>query len=326
MDRRTFVKAGLMSTAGSAAGMVKASSRGDAPVREAEGVAAGPPPAAEWEINMFTKIVDRPEYGFSYDEIASFFGKAGVTGPNITVRPGGMVEPDRVEKDLPRAVEAFQKHGLSTFMVTTALTSAEDPAARRTLKTAGGLGIKYHQTGYLPHVDPARWRSTLDSARLGLASLVDAGRQEGLRTLLYNHQGNVGGPLWETWELLDPLDPEWSGAYFDVSHATVEGGVIAWVVGLHRLAPRIKALHVQDVFWEKVGNGWQTRRCPLGQGMVDWARFFQIVSKMPFRGPFGLALNYDPGGTTKADRYERSLAAARSDVEFLKTHLQGAMG
>src|SRR3990172_8094694 len=112
MDRRAFVKTSLASTAGLAAGVVKASSRSATPVREAEGSVAKPPPSGDWEINLFTKLVDRPQHGFSYDEIASFFGKVGVSGPNITVRSGGMVAPERVEEDLPRAVETFRKHGL----------------------------------------------------------------------------------------------------------------------------------------------------------------------------------------------------------------------
>jgi L-ribulose-5-phosphate 3-epimerase len=324
MQRRVFVKAGLASTAGLVAGTPN--SRSGIPAREAEDSVLKPPASGDWEINLFTKIVDRPQYGFSYDEIAALFSKVGVTGPNITVRSGGMVAPERVEDDLPRAVESFRKHGLSTSMITTELNSVEDPTSRQTLRTAAKLGIKYHQTGYYHHRDPARWKSELESARAGLDSLVSAGRGEGIQTLFYNHQGEIGGAIWETWELLEKLDADWSGCYFDISHAVVEGGVIGWVMGLHRLAPRIKALHVQDVVWEKVGGMWQTRRCPLGEGMVDWTRFFKIVSAVKFRGPFGLAVNYDPGGTSKADRFERSLAAAQHDVQFLKAQLKSTFG
>jgi L-ribulose-5-phosphate 3-epimerase len=326
MDRRAFVKAGLVSTAGLAAGVAGASAGSAAPVREAEGTLAGFPAPGDWEIHLFTKIVDKPQYGFSYDEIASLFSKAGVSGPNITVRSGGMVAPEKVEEDLPRAVEAFKKHGLSTSFITTGFNSIDDPAARQTLRTAGKLGIKYHQTGYYPHRDPAQWKSNMASARKGFDSLVSAGRQEGIRTLLYNHQGMLGGAIWETWELLDTLDPEWSGSFFDISHAVVEGGVIGWVMGLYRLAPRIKAVHIQDIIWEKTKDAWLSPRCPLGQGMVDWTRFFKILSALKFRGPIGLAVNYDPGGATKADRYEKSLAAAQHDVQFIKTQLRSAFG
>ena len=48
--------------------------------------------------------------GFPYADVARMFREVGVAGPDLTVRPGGLVLPDRVEEDLPRAAAAFREH------------------------------------------------------------------------------------------------------------------------------------------------------------------------------------------------------------------------
>ena len=47
----------------------------------------------------------------------------GFTGPDLTVRPGGVIAPERVAEDVPRATRVFAKHGLTIPMLTTVITS-----------------------------------------------------------------------------------------------------------------------------------------------------------------------------------------------------------
>ena len=56
--------------------------------------------------------------------------------------------------------------------------------------------------------------------------------------------------------------------------------------------------------------------------MVQWDEFFKILAKIPFSGPISLHIEYDPGGSSKVDRLEKSLAAAEHDLDFLRRGLQ----
>src|SRR5436190_21053548 len=75
----------------------------------------------------------------NYDQLGKALHDAGFGGVDLTVRPRGHLLPERVADDLPRAFEAIRSHGIQAPMISTGLVSASDPAARPTLKTAGGM-------------------------------------------------------------------------------------------------------------------------------------------------------------------------------------------
>ena len=54
----------------------------------------------------------------------------GFDGVDLTVRPGGHVDPKRVTNDLPLFVDAIRHEGLTVPMITTELLSDADPVAR----------------------------------------------------------------------------------------------------------------------------------------------------------------------------------------------------
>lgn len=271
---------------------------------------------------LFTDHLD--DSGYSYEEVARMIRQLGIAGPDLTLRPGGLVAPERVSADLPRAMEAFRKEGLTIPMVSTGITSA-NPAAAETLSVAGKLGIRFYKLGYYDYEDPAHWKERLEAVRGELRPLLRLGRTAGLQAGVHNHAGaTIGGAMWDAAELLEPLDPAWVGAYFDPSHAHIEGGNHGWKLGFHRLAPRLKMAALKDFVWEKTGGQWRTRWVPLGEGMVRWREFFELLARTPFPGPVSLHIEYDPGGTTKSDRFERSFLAAERDLKFVRQQLKEA--
>lgn len=271
---------------------------------------------------LFTDHLD--DSGYSYEEVARMMRQLGIAGPDLTLRPGGLVLPERVTTDLPRAMAAFQKEGLTIPMVSTGLNAAT-PQASEVLTTAGKLGIRFYKLGYYDYEDAARWKERLEAVRSQLGPLLRLGRTAGLQAGLHNHAGaTVGGAMWDGAELLAPLDPAWVGAYFDPSHAHIEGGNHGWKLGFHRLAPRLKMVALKDFVWERSGGQWRTRWVPLGEGMVRWREFFQLLARAPFPGPLSLHIEYDPGGSTRAERFERSFLAAERDLGFVRRHLKEA--
>lgn len=282
---------------------------------------AGRSASIQNRICLFTDHLD--DFGYSFAEVAAMLKRLGVAGPDLTVRPGGLVAPERVADELPRAAAVFADQGLSIPMISTGLLSVADPAAAATLETMSKLNIKYFKPGYYHYGELADWRARLDATRADLLGLVELGGRHGVQAGFHNHAGPVvGGALWDSWEIIEPLNAQWAGFYFDPAQATIEGGQHAWKLGFQRLSRRLKMIAIKDFIWQKVDGKWRTRWCPLGEGMVDWPAFFQLLAAAPFNGPISLHIEYDPGGDTRQARYQHSLAAAERDLAVLRTQLE----
>jgi sugar phosphate isomerase/epimerase len=260
--------------------------------------------------------------GFSYQEVARMLKDLGVSGPDLTVRRKGLVAPESVAEDLPKALRAFREHSLSIPMITTTVTSTQDPLARSVLETASKLGIGYYKLGYFSYKDLARWRETIDATRDSLRDLARLGERLNLRAGMHNHAGDsVGCSVWDSWEAMQNVDSNRVGFFFDPAQATIEGGKTGWNLNFRRIAPRLFMVAIKDFVWEKSPQGWRTRWVPLGEGMVNWSAVIPLLKATPFPGPISLHIEYDPGGTTMRERYDRSFEAAKRDLDFLRRHL-----
>lgn len=292
--------------------------------RTAIGIAAGaalaqPAAGLASKVCLFTDHLA----GFSWAEVARMLKDLRIGGPDLTVRRGGLVAPERAAEDLPRAVAAFREQGMPVPMITTTVLSAQDPVSRGVLEAAAKSGIRFYKPGYFKYGDLAQFQQTIDSTRTALRDLAALGTRLDLRLGMHNHAGDsVGCSLWDSWEALQGVDPARAGFYFDPAQATIEGGKTGWNLNFRRIAPRLFMAAIKDFVWEKTPKGWRTRWVPLGEGIVDWASFIPLLRATPFPGPISLHIEYDPGGKTKAERYDRAFEAANRDWTFLRGHLE----
>lgn len=247
---------------------------------------------------------------FGYDKLAGVVRDFGFDGVDLTVRPRGHVLPENVARDLPRAVKALRGRGLKVPMISTGLTSAKDPAAEPTLRAASRLKVPFFKIGYT-HYGNAPLFETLAATTVATDGLVDLARRYGITAGFHNHSGNyVGAVVWDTREMIRDMDPRWIGYYFDPCHATIEGGSFGWQAALDVALPRLKMVAIKDFYWKREPNGkWRRTMCPLGQGMVDWDRFFATIAKAQFTGPISLHLEY---------KTEDEMKAIATDFAFLR--------
>ena len=162
----------------------------------------------------------------------------GFDGVDLTVRPGGHVDPKRVAADLPVFVDAIRHEGLTVPMISTELLSDADPVAQPTLETAARLKIPFYKAGYYRYkfVDV---RKELEAAGAQLRGLADLSRRHGMRVGYHNHAGYIGGPVWDFAPFIERLDAATVGYYFDppscggrrrrrrVAHGVRPGGAAA---------------------------------------------------------------------------------------------------
>ena len=151
-------------------------------------------PASRINLCVFSKHLQ----WLGYEEMARAAADLGFDGIDLTVRPGGHVEPEQVKKDLPRAIKAIQAVGLKIPMITTAITDAVDPASAAILKTAARQGIGHYRLGYFRYEPEQSISETLALARKKLEGLEALNRRLGICGDYQNHAGSryVGASIW----------------------------------------------------------------------------------------------------------------------------------
>ncbi|MBN1481622.1 TIM barrel protein [candidate division KSB1 bacterium] len=273
-----------------------------------------------FQFNCFSKHLQ----WLDYKETAEVLKDAGYNGVDLTVRPGGHVEPERVEEDLPRAVETFVAAGLNVPMIVTSVTRADDPSQERTLRTAAALGVKIYRMGYLNYETSLGIEGSIAQLRPQIKELADFNRQIGITGAYQNHAGTrIGGAVWDLWLLLQDVAPQHLGIQYDIKHATAEGGR-SWILGLQLVAEHINCLALKDFLWQQNDRGqWSDTPVPMGTGMVDYPAFFAAVKDLNILVPVTMHLEYkmphqefpDAAHAVKKAKeievYRRDLAVAR---------------
>ena len=282
-------------------------------------------PAASSE--RYIHIFSKPLQWLGFDDLASLLYEAGAEGIDLTVRPGGHVLPENVRSDLPKAVEAARKKGLRIDMIVTGITGAEEKYTEDILSTASSLGIKYYRLGYLNYDDSVGVWNTLQKYRPEMKKLETLNRKYKIHGAYQNHFGTrIGGPVWDLYELLKELDPEYIGCQYDVRHAVAEGGS-SWVNGLKLIAPWVRCTDIKDFKWSQAANGrWNPESVPLGRGMVNFDEYFRLVKKIGISGPISIHLEYPPFEKynvqmNDSDKRLLFITEMKKDIDTLKSYL-----
>ena len=276
-------------------------------------------------ISLFSKHLQF----LDYNEMAAAAAEIGFNGLDLTVRPKGHVLPERVADDLPRAVAAMKKYGLNPGMMTTNVWDVDNSEQKQVLKSAGSLGFTHYRTGWLTYPEERTIAESQAMYAQQAKKLELLNKELGLIGCYQNHAGNhVGAPIWDLPPILKATNNENIGCQYDIRHAVVEGGS-SWELGLRQIRPFIKSIVIKDFKWGKVDGNWKPVNTPLGEGMVDFNRYFSLLKKYEINVPVSLHLEYDLGGAEHGaseitiDKKE-VFAQMKKDLNFLKNAWRSA--
>ena len=220
----------------------------------------------------------------------------GFDGVDLTVRPNGHVLPERVENDLPKAVEAMRKMGFAPLLMTTAVQDADSATDKLILELAAKLRFQFYRMNWFNYPDGKSIPESMQLFQQKVKDLSELNKKMGLTGCYQNHAGNlVGSSLWELWELLKNSDQQHMGVQYDIRHAVVEGG-LSWQNGLRLIQSQIKTLAIKDFKWEKKNGEWGVEDTPIGEGMVDFKTYFKLLKQYHIYVPVTLHLEYPIGG------------------------------
>lgn len=275
-----------------------------------------------FEVHIFSKHLQ----WLDYENMAKTASEIGFDGVDLTVRPKGHVLPEKVEKDLPKAIEAIRKYDLKAELITTSITDANEPHTEKILKTASQLGIKKYRMGWVKYDDNSSIEAQLEKYKKQFSELAEMNAHYGLHGAYQNHAGtSVGASIWDTWHIIKDLNPNHLGARFDIRHATAEG-MHSWKVDLKLLAPHIQSLDAKDFIWSKKEGKWAVENVPLGDGAVDFKNYFQLLNELKINAPITLHLEYPLGGANKGASVINIApgevkAAMKNDLTNLKKYM-----
>lgn len=249
-----------------------------------------------------------------YAMLGDIAGQIGYEGVDLTVFPGGHVNPFIANVDMVRAVEAIRGSNLEVPMISTELTSVNNATAYPVLALAYQGAVKMFRTGYWPVASGLR-QLQLAETRRDITGLAMLGRRCSMETMIPNRAGAYAGhSVAEAQSLIAEMDPRWTGFYFDIAAAMADAGAEQFPAAIKAALPRAKAIAVSD-FRPKQGNPGAIDPCPLGEGTVDWAKAFSILAEARFTGPISIHMDYTPKDAPNA---------ARNDLEFVRKRVEQA--
>jgi sugar phosphate isomerase/epimerase len=253
--------------------------------------------------------------------------RIGFDGVDLTVRTGGHVLPERVADDLPKAVEAIHQAGLETPMITAGIVDCESAHAEAILRAASSLGIRHYRWGGFMYAKDRGIPEQLAAFKPRIEALAAMNRHYRIAAMYHTHSGpnQVGAAQWDLWMLLREFDSHWVGVNYDIGHATVEGGYGGWMLSNRLMQPLMRGVALKDYYWARNARGeWVPEWCPLGKGMVQFARFFATLKQPGFSGPVQLHCEYKSLGGANDGKAKLSVApeivieAMRRDLAYAR--------
>jgi sugar phosphate isomerase/epimerase len=280
------------------------------------------------EANRFKLIgFIKPFQKLPYAQIADVAAEIGWNGIECPVRKGGTIEPPQAEGELPKLVEALKKNGLELSVIASDVDDAKDPLTRSVLTTASALGIKQYRLKHYYYDLSKPIAPQLESLKAKVKELAALNSELKIQGSIQNHSGKnyVGAPVWDIWELVKDQDRNAMAAYFDIGHATLEGGQ-CWPLHAKLVEPMLGVVSVKEFVWKHVElrpndrapkekNDWRSEWCPLGDGMVR-PEFFTSLMNSAFTGPISQHFEYEVGSG------QEMIRAMKKELGVLKEWLR----
>lgn len=243
------------------------------------------------DICVFSKHLQEYDIATLAEKIQS----VGITSIDLTVRDGGHVEPSQAKEKLPEAIEILHAAGVNVAMVTTNITNIHEPYSRDILEAAAASGVKFYKLGYYRYFEFGSIHKLMAESQAQLADIAAANTELGLWGGYHNHSASFLGanPL-HIHQMIEALDEDAIGCYWDVGHAVIEGLAGSWDAALDQLHKRIRMLAIKDLAVNLNNQDWRCDVVSLGQGCVPWSRMCSWLKQIEGQlGPVSIHGEYN---------------------------------
>jgi sugar phosphate isomerase/epimerase len=272
-------------------------------------------PAMSAETKIYKLIgFTKPFQSLNHEACADTVAQIGWDGIECPVRARGQIEPEKAEEELPKLIAALKKRGKEVTVITTDVKKA-DRDSEKLLRLASKLGIKRYRLGFFDYDQSSPIPEQVKAMSAQLADVAAMNKEMGMLGGIQNHSGAqyFGCAVWDIWTAIKDLDPRCLGNFFDIGHATIEGGS-SWPIEARLMQPHMMTISVKDFVWEKTPKGGKSKWVPLGEGLLNPA-FFTWLKTTNFAGPISHHAEYELG------QGPEMIAKLRHDVKLLREWL-----
>jgi L-ribulose-5-phosphate 3-epimerase len=272
-----------------------------------------------YPVSVFSKNLQ----WLTIQDMAAFSKEVGFDGIDLTVRENGHINPSEVTNALPEAVKTIRKNGLQVFTITTSITDA-GPVAEAIIKTAASAGVGVYRMGWMDYDDSLSMEKNLRTIAARMSRLAKLNRKYNIIGDYQNHSGKMfGAATWDLREVLKAVDATYVGCQFDIRHAAMES-TNAWPNALRAISRYIHSLDLKDFQWQIAGGKSTPVNVPLGEGIVDFPRYFQQLKALNIVAPMSIHFEYPLGGAENGDKtisisQEKIFHAMKSDLEKVRS-------
>ncbi len=281
------------------------------PIANAASAAATAAPKGP-EFSVFSKHF----LGIPTEQMGEILAGLGVGGIEAPIRPGGHVEPAKVEDELPKFVETLKPFGVKITMLTSGINSVSSAThTEAVLRTAKKLGIPRFRMNWYNYDNKKPVWPQFDEVRPQLKDLVALSKEIGILPCYQNHSGAklMGAGIWDIALLMRDYPREDLAWAFDIMHATIEGST-SWPTEVALVADRIGMAFFKNFSWEGRGH----KPAPLGEGVVGKAYVDQLKS-LGYAGPVCLHIEHLKGKSKDPGYLAAAIEATRKDLATLRS-------
>jgi sugar phosphate isomerase/epimerase len=152
--------------------------------------------------------------------------------------------------------------------------------------------------------------------RNDLTQFAATGLRCNITPMLANHAGSFPGRSIPEVEAMLTGVPQKAFQYcFDPAQAVIEArSANGWEAALQAALPRLGAVAISDVAADKDDKN-AMKPCPMGEGAIDWKKFFSVLADARFHGPVSLHRDYES---------KSEVSALRKDLAFVRTKVDEA--
>ena len=251
-------------------------------------------------------VFTKPWKERSIPELGEFVGRLGFDGVELPVRPGFQVEPENIERDLPRAAKELAEFGVD-------IHSIAGPTDERTIAACGQMGIPMIRVCI--GIDMSKgYVATIDQLRRDYEALVPALDRHEVAIGVQNHCDLCIGSALGIVHAIAPFDRKHVCAVLDVAHCGLNGEPeemaidIAW--------PYLAMVNLKNSFRRRMSgpeaeaSQWKTYWTSGRQGFVSWAKTAEVLKQRGYDGPVCLTAEY-----TDEESVDRLIA---EDITYAK--------
>jgi len=239
-------------------------------------------------IRMPLTVFTKPWRTLPLERLAQRVREMGFDGVELPVRPGFQVEPQNVDRDLPRAARIFADAGLKIWSIAGA-------AEERMIAACGNAGVPIIRV--MVKIDMMKgYRACVEETRRQYERIVGLLERYRVTIGVQNHEGPFVGSAAGLMDVIEGFEPRHVCAVLDFAHCALAGEPEE--IALDIVSGHLGMVNLKNAIRQRVPTDpgepakWRVAWVPGREGFASWQRIAHLLRLRQYRIPVCLTAEY----------------------------------